>query len=202
MNEKEEQSRKAYNKMAANYDDTFDGRFTRLFKDELVSNVILNQNDAVLDVACGPGELLNRLNDKCPIQGIGVDISDEMIKAAKSKYSKFDFLVSSSVPLPFEDNKFDVLTVSAAFHHFPEPEKFAREANRVLKHGGKVYIAEVYYPILIRQIANAVFLPLYNAGDVKIYHPKEIVAIFKRAGFSHISVVKKGKVQLMKATKI
>jgi ubiquinone/menaquinone biosynthesis C-methylase UbiE len=201
MNQKEEQSKKAYNKIAENYNNTFDGRFTRLFKDELISAVILNQNDAVLDVACGTGELLDRLYNKCPIQGVGVDISDEMIKVAKSQYNKFDFVVSSCVPLPFEDNTFDVLTVSASFHHFPEPEKFAMEANRVLKHGGKVYIAEVYFPIAIRQVVNAIFLPLYNSGDVKIYHPREVAEIFNRAGFSHISVVKKGKVQLMNATK-
>lgn len=201
MDLKEKQSKKAYDKIAENYDNTFDGRFTRAFKDELVSNVILKQNDAVLDVACGPGELLARLNDKCNIQGVGVDISDEMIRVAKSRYDKFDFLASSCSPLPFEDNTFDVLTVSAAFHHFPEPEKFARESLRVLKHGGKLYIAEVYYPALIRQIMNAVFLPLYNSGDVKVYNPKELLGIFNNAGFSHISVVRKGKVQLLYAAK-
>ncbi|MEN6312710.1 MAG: methyltransferase domain-containing protein, partial [Clostridiaceae bacterium] len=111
------------------------------------------------------------------------------------------FLVSSSVPLPFEDNSFDVLTVSAAFHHFPEPEKFAMEASRVLKHGGKIYIAEIYFPMPIRQIVNTIFLPLYNSGDVKLYHPKEIAKIFDKAGFSHISVVVKRKVQLIIATK-
>lgn len=202
MNQKEEQSKKAYNKIAKNYDNTFDGRFTRLFKDELISNVILNQNDAVLDVACGTGELLDRLYDKCPIQGVGVDISDEMIKVARLKYNKFDFFVSSCVSLPFDNNIFDVLTVSASFHHFPEPEKFAIEANRVLKHGGKIYIAEVNFPIPIRQIVNAIFLPLYNSGDVKIYHPKELIKIFNNAGFSNISVLKKGKVQLMCATNL
>jgi ubiquinone/menaquinone biosynthesis C-methylase UbiE len=201
MHKKEEQSRQAYNKIAKDYNNTFDGQFTRSFKDELVSNVILHQNDAVLDVACGTGELLNRLYNKCPIQGAGVDISEEMIRVAKSMYSKFDFYVSGCVPLPFDDNTFDVLTVSASFHHFPEPEKFALEAKRVLKYGGKLYIAEVYYPSPIRQLVNAIFLPLYNAGDVKIYHPKELVKIFSKTNFLNISIVKKGKVQFLSAKK-
>lgn len=201
MNQKEEQSKNAYNKIAKNYNNTFDGRFTRSFKDELVSNVVLNENDAVLDVACGTtGELLERLDNKCPIQGVGVDISDEMIKVAKSQYTKFDFLVSSSVPLPFDDNTFGIITVSAAFHHFPEPEKFVKEANRVLKFAGKIYIAEVYYPFPIRQLINAAILPLYKSGDVKIYHPNELFAIFNKVGFTNISVIKKGNLQLLRAT--
>lgn len=202
MNKKEEQSRTAYNKIAANYDNTPEGRFTRLYQEELLSQVLLNQNDAVLDVACGTGELLSRLAEKCPIQGTGIDIAEEMIKAAKSKYSnKFAFLVSGCAPLSFDDNSFDVITVSASFHHFPEPERFALEAYRVLKHGGKIYIAEIYYPAPARQICNALFMPLYRAGDVKIYHPNELIKIFNNAGFSNISVVKKGKVQLLEAGK-
>lgn len=201
MNRKEEQSKKTYNKIAENYNNTFEGEYTRLFKDELISNVVLNKNDSVLDVGCGIGELLYRLNEKCPIKGTGVDISDEMIRVAKSQYNKFDFIVSSCVPLPFEENTFDTLTVSAAFHHFPEPEKFAKEATRVLKLGGKIYIADVYFPMPIRQFFNTILIPICNSGDVKIYHPKELVEIFNMAGFSDISIIKNGKVQLMKATK-
>ena len=200
MVDHEKQSIEVYNKLAGDYANTFDGRFTRSFKAELVSNVILRPNDAVLDVACGTGELLSRLNQKCPIRGVGIDIAPEMIKVAQAQTVGFEFIVSSCAPLPFDAASFDVITVSAAFHHFPEPRQFAREAFRVLKQGGRLYVAELYLPIVLRQIANLV-IPFYRAGDVKIYHPRELVTIFGAAGFSGISIQKTEKIQLLSAVK-
>lgn len=201
MNVFEKRSKEAYDKIAQDYENTFDGRYTRSFKQELLARVALKPMHKVLDVACGTGELLAMLNDKCRIQGTGVDISDEMIKVAKSRYDSFDLRTSGCAPLPFEDGSFDVITVSAAFHHFPEPGRFAAEAFRVLKEGGRLYIAEVYYPVILRQIFNLVFIPIYNAGDVKIYHRSELIRIIGNAGFSGISISRKGNIQLLEAGK-
>ena len=41
------------------------------------------------------------------------------------------------------------MTVSASFHHFPNVEKFAKEVNRVIKGGGRIYIAEIYLPHIL-----------------------------------------------------
>jgi len=64
---------------------------------KLVATVDLKEDAAVLDVACGTGELLNNLNAKCPIQGFGVDIADAMIKVASSRYSQFEFVESNCI---------------------------------------------------------------------------------------------------------
>lgn len=60
--------------------------------------------------------------------------------------------------MKFDDEFFNVITVCAAFHHFPNPEQFINEAARVLSKDGCIYIAEMYLPLIIRQVSN-IFLP-------------------------------------------
>lgn len=66
-----------------------------------------------------------------------------------------------------------MLTVCAAFHHFPNIQKFAEESERVMKKDGVLYIAEVYLP-------------------------NEIVSLFENNGFVKIGIEINGKVQIIK----
>ena len=50
---------------------------------------------------------------------------------------------------------------------------FYNEMKRILKPKCVIYIADIYYPLIIRAILNP-FVPLSKAGDVKFYSPKEI----------------------------
>jgi ubiquinone/menaquinone biosynthesis C-methylase UbiE len=199
MDSKTEQSRANYNKIAGNYDDTFDGRFTRKFKAMLVDAVKLEKGFRVLDVACANGLLLHNLSLKEDIEGYGVDISEKMIHTARERHPRFTFEVAGSDSLPFQDKYFDVITVSAAFHHFSQPERFMLEAKRVLKDGGTLYIAELYMPPLIRQGVNSV-LPFLKMGDVKIYTGKELMVFASNAGYKEITIVRKENVNLFKGT--
>lgn len=88
------------------------------------------------------------------------------------------------------------MTVSAAFHHFPDIEKFAAEAERTVRHGGMICIAEVYLPDVLRVICNP-FVRLSRSGDVRFYSPKEIVSLFEARGFSEDSVLLDGMTQLV-----
>ena len=53
--------------------------------DELVGLLRLNPGSAVLDIACGKGELLTRLAERYEISGIGVDISPYCVTDAEQK---------------------------------------------------------------------------------------------------------------------
>jgi len=187
MNKFNEKSRNSYNQKADNYDDTNDGRFTLKFKEMLLDKVSLAENDRVLDVACGNGLLLAMLNNKTSIKGFGVDISEQMIKNASTRNPSMEFHVAGCEKLPFEGDTMDVITVSSSYHHFPDVSAFGREASRVLKVGGKIYIAEIYLATPLRLLVNP-FVPLSKAGDVRFYSPKGIIKNLSEHGFGNAVV--------------
>lgn len=200
MNIYEKRSQITYDKKAKNYDSTFDGKFTKKFKEMLDKSVDIKVNDTVLDVACGNGRLLQQFAKKAPIKGFGVDISENMIEEAKKLNPNMEFYVAGCENLPFEEGEIDVMTVCAAYHHFPDVIGFAKEAKRVTRNDGRLYIAEICIPALFRVICNP-FVKFSKAGDVKIYSSKEIVRLFEMNGFVSEGVEIKGFVQVVKLRK-
>lgn len=51
-------------------------------------------------------------------------------------------LTFSALEMPFSDEELSALLMIDTFHHIPDSEKFLREANRVLKKGGKIVMIE------------------------------------------------------------
>jgi len=191
-------SREAYNKKAHDYDNTPEGRFTRKFKNILLENIILKDNDFVLDVACGNGTFLAEISKMKNITGYGVDIAEEMIKVASCKYPALTFKVAGCENILFDDGIMDIITVCAAYHHFPDVDSFAKEAERLLKPNGVIYIVDVYYPAFLRMILNPFVPLLLKDGDIRFYSPKEIIKTFTKRKFISDGVIKRENIQLVK----
>lgn len=187
----ERRSARSYQKIADHYDDTFDGRFTLDFKNLMLSRVQIPDGGQVLDVACGNGRLLEMLSKKHRFSGFGVDLSGKMVENASLLNPTMSFRQASCDVLPFQNEAFDVLTVCAAYHHFPDVAAFANEAFRVLAPGGMLYIAEVYYPRLLRLLCNPL-IRFSPSGDVRMYGPEEMIRVLENAGF------KRGDAQIQK----
>lgn len=197
MNQFERRSRRSYDKKAIHYDSTFDGKFTLKFQELLYQSLSLRPDDVVADIACGNGRFLRKLENKHSFRGYGVDISEKMVEQAKKLNPDMDFFVAGCDKLPFPNEAITVMTVCAAFHHFPDVEKFAAEAYRVLGTGGRLYIADVYLPAIVRALCNP-FVKFSPAGDVRFYAPGEIASLFGRHGF-HVTGMKiRGSVQLIR----
>ncbi|MDO5559877.1 MAG: class I SAM-dependent methyltransferase [Oscillospiraceae bacterium] len=201
MTKFEERSKCSYDNKAENYDQTFDGKFTVRFKEVITNSIKIDHNDTVADIACGNGRLLQKLAQKYEFEGYGIDISEKMIDQARKINPDMKFYVAGCDKLPFGQSEIGIMTVCAAFHHFPFIDKFAKEAGRVIKKNGMLYIAEVYLPTAFRVICNP-FFKFSKAGDVKLYAPYEIISLFENNGFAARDVDINGKVQLIQLQKI
>lgn len=191
---------RSYGKIADDYDNSFEGRFTLAFNRKLAEIVRVPEGGRLLDIACGSGRLLKMLRQQRPFEGYGTDISEAMVRVARRDLPDMTFHTAPADKLPFDDGFFDVVTVCAAFHHFPDVAAFAREAYRVLAPGGRLYIADVYYPRWLRALANP-FIRLHPSGDVRLYSPKEIEKVLQYGGFSCEPAMIEGRIQIVVANK-
>lgn len=201
MEKKSEQSKEVYDKMAIEYDASREGIYTRAHKAELINKVRVQDGNTVLDVACGNGVLLRALYKKAKVEAFGIDISENMIAAAKKRCPEAVLKAQPSFPLHFDNESMNVITVSCAFHHFENPQGFAEECKRVLKKGGVIYMAEPYFSPLMRWTANVVVFPLTHTGDVKVYNSKELHGFFERAGFRDVQTYVKNTILFCTAKK-
>lgn len=188
-----------FGKRANKYDKGFEGRFLNKFYNTLIDFVQVTSKTKMLDVACGTGEILKRMNDRFEIDGYGVDIDDKMIDVAKEKCPNMDIRIGSCDSLPFKEYKFDNVTVCMAYHHFENKIGFAKEANRVLKQGGNLYIADLSLPKYLREAANGLMKHLNVVGS--FFSPDEIIVEFEKYGFKYNGCVKDGRVQIIRLTK-
>ena len=179
-------SRSAYNKIAKNYDNSFDGKITKKFRKRLLEQIVVDDEAVVLDIACGNGRFLEDLFNTIPnAKGnnfYGVDISENMIYQAKKTNPDFNFSRGDICTLPFENEKFDLVTVTCSLHHFVNLKSFFKEVRRVLKVGGMFVIVDFTLPAVIRNICN-IYLPLSPKGDYKFYSTDEIAYTLEQVGF-------------------
>lgn len=113
----------------------------------------MNNNDKVLEIACGQGVgsvlVLNEFNTK---EIHGIDFSKAQILRAKELNSeairnnsnKISFQQGSAEKIPYESNSFEKIFSIEAAQHFDNLDLFSKEANRVLKPGGKLAIASFF----------------------------------------------------------
>jgi ubiquinone/menaquinone biosynthesis C-methylase UbiE len=99
---------------------------------------LIEKGDKVLDLGCGNGRARPVIKEK-KAKYVGLDSSEELIKAAKERYPGTVFKKADALQLPFSDRYFDKIYSIAVFHHIPSEElriRFLKEANRVLKKRG------------------------------------------------------------------
>lgn len=103
----------------------------------------LDVNSLVLDIGCGPGRVLGFLKQR-GIRCIGLDRSWVSLGLAIERYDR-PGAVGDNLHLPFADGTADVVISDGVIHHTEDPVTAFAENFRILKPGGRMYLA-VYKP--------------------------------------------------------
>ena len=110
----------------------------------------INANSkSVLDVGCGPGNLLVALSADAPERLIGIDVDETFLVFGRSQAealinqpSAVPTLLRASLPtLPFADDTFDLVTCFLVMPHVPDDGAALTELARVLKPGGTLALS-------------------------------------------------------------
>lgn len=99
----------------------------------------------VVDVGCGSGGLVRQLA-RAGARPVGVEVSDRQLAPAlaQDEGNGARYLVGSAQRLPVADASMDVVVFMRSLHHVPPAELMPalREARRVLRDDGLMYVAE------------------------------------------------------------
>lgn len=103
----------------------------------------------VLDVGCGPGNLLVALFTDIPELLVGIDVDTIFLRVGRSEIEKLieksamtPALLRAALPtLPFADASFDLVTCFLVMPHVPDDRVALTELARVLKPGGVLAIS-------------------------------------------------------------
>ncbi len=122
---------------------------------------VAEEGESWLDVGTGTGEVLKKLRSSK--LKVGIDVAPEMLKIAKKKCEDCYFLIADGENMPFKDKSFDRISLSLVFRHLENQEEFLREANRILKRGGRIGVLDLRKfagskPLLF--LMRTLFLPI------------------------------------------
>ena len=135
-----EKTRKVFDNVFNKYDlmnDLMSLGIHRLWKERLIDWMSPKKNDHLIDMASGTGDIaklfMKRINNTGKVTC--VDSNKFMLNEGKKKLknlSRIDWVCSPAENLPFENNQFDIYTVSFGIRNFSNIEISLKVAFRVL----------------------------------------------------------------------
>ena len=145
LNRRHEQAQVYFNQVAGRFDRVYGpGRSWQAFGHLLLR---ILPPLVVADLGSGEGLLSELLARRCK-KVIAVDNSEKIIafgaaKAKKNNLKNLEFRLGDLQDPPLEPESVDLVILSQALHHAPEPPKTLRGAFKILKPGGQILILDL-----------------------------------------------------------
>ena len=159
----------------------------------------------ILDIAAGTGSSSRPLVDK-GAEVTALDFSHGMIEQGRKQNKNINFVQGDALKLPFEDNSFDVTTISFGLRNTSNTDKALKEALRVTKDGGRIVIAEFSHPVnpifkkiylnylmkalpvIVKKISKNPDAYIYLAESIRAWPDQaELASIMRDSGFKSVA---------------
>ncbi len=163
---------------SAKYYDKFIYLFVRRIRKKVLEIVQENQYNKILDVCCGTGNQLKLLK-KHGIDGVGIDLSNAMLKVANSGKIKANYFEQDAEEINFNDESFDMTMTTFALHEKSNSsaKKILNEMIRLTKKTGHLIIVDFSINSNTLSLARkGINFIESHAGDDHYKHYKEYIA--------------------------
>jgi demethylmenaquinone methyltransferase/2-methoxy-6-polyprenyl-1,4-benzoquinol methylase len=144
--------KEVFNNVASKYDvmnDLMSVGIHRVWKNALIDWLAPKENQNLLDVAGGTGDIATRfLNQEKSGNATILDMTESMLQEGTKRItdsslsSRMRWIVGDAMALPFKKNTFDIYTISFGIRNVTKIDKALSEAFRVLKPGGRIMVLE------------------------------------------------------------
>lgn len=176
-------NKKFFNRVAPYYDKGIFNKWMTAKLIEMLQEVKLVKNSAILDAGCGTGNLLKLLsNQNKNFNLYGIDISREMLKIAGKKLEKGIILRLESIEnAKFKNNFFDYVFSTEAFHHYSNYDRVMKKIYGILNKNGRLIILDLNFGFILNSLFH-----LIEPGNNKMHSKKDFRNLFKQYGFKVI----------------
>jgi ubiquinone/menaquinone biosynthesis C-methylase UbiE len=100
--------------------------------------------ECVLDIGCGTGRLLRRMQERWPsVDLVGVDLAEGMVTQARKFTTAARIFQAPAEHLPLKNDTVDLVTSTTSFHHWSNQAEGVREAVMVLRQEDLFILADL-----------------------------------------------------------
>ncbi|MBI4887857.1 MAG: ubiquinone/menaquinone biosynthesis methyltransferase [Acidobacteria bacterium] len=184
----------------------------RRWKRRLIELAGFEPHDAVLDLACGTGDLLLSATRACRL-AVGLDVTHRMVELARQRereegVPRVRLVTGDMAALPLQAARFTVVTTGYGLRNVPDLPAALEEIHRVLAPGGRVLsldfnrpanaVVRAVYLAYLTIVGSVLGLVLHGDADTYRYIPESIrlypgaagvARLMEQAGFSGVRVV-------------
>ena len=159
----------------------------------------------ILDIAAGTGSSSKPLMDK-GADVIALDFSEGMLEAGRKRHKNIKFQQGDALKLPFDENTFDVTTISFGLRNTSDTTAALKEALRVTKKSGRIVVCEFSHPtnkvfrfiylkylmralpVIAKKISKNPAAYLYLAESIQAWpNQSSLAQVMRQAGWETVS---------------